>query len=92
MKMNGAVMFYPWPGHKLEGVLSEALDIAMYYLTRTGQADAHVEALAASVILSAYNQGVKNKIALANKAIVAVERSAKPSEMTELKSLYPRLG
>jgi len=85
-------MFYPWPGNKLEGVLSEALDIAMYYLTRTGQADPHVEALVASVILRAYNQGVKNKIALANKAIVVVERSAKPSAVIQLKSLYPRLG
>jgi hypothetical protein len=85
-------MFYPWPGNKLEGVLSEALDIAMYYLTRTGQADPHVETFVARVILRAYTQGVKNKIALANKAITVVERSAKPSGTAELKSLYPRVG
>jgi hypothetical protein len=86
-----AAMFYPWPGHKREGVLFEALDIAVYYLTRTGQTDPHVEALAASLILGAYNHGIRHRIALANYAIVRIERASRHDPAPALRSVYPRM-
>jgi hypothetical protein len=69
--------FYPWPTYDVETELSEALDIAMSYLEKSGQAENYreVESLAATVILSAYRSGVRQRIALANKAIVAVEKN-----------------
>jgi hypothetical protein len=57
-------------------VLCEALHIAMNYLRRTGRADdyRYVEAMAMNVILEAYRNGMRHRIALADKAIVCVER------------------
>jgi hypothetical protein len=48
----------------------------MGYLREIGQADDYrnVELAAAGIILEAYRAGVLNRIALANKAIAAIEK------------------
>jgi hypothetical protein len=63
----------PLPTTDNEGVLYEALDIAMGYFERTGLPDEHdaVQAMAASVILASYGRGVRHRIRLANDAITA---------------------
>ena len=73
----------PWPTTDNEAVLYEALDIAMEYLERTGQAadrDA-VEAMAASAVLRSYARGVRHRIRLANDAIRALESAPVPAEL-----------
>jgi hypothetical protein len=89
-------MFYPWPGHHREGVMFEALDIAMNYLRRTGYSEPHIEELAANIIWETYRNGVRHRIALANRAIVAIERSSAEkfsasTSMTRQVSFYPQL-
>ena len=82
----GASM-YPWPD---DGVMNEALEIAMDYLEGTGRAYPYSEkqSVAADAILGAWRAGVRNKIRLANYAIIAVER--KPDR--ELVSFYPKIS
>jgi hypothetical protein len=73
----------PWPIIDDEAVLYEALDIAMDYLERTGQAEDHdaVEAMAASVVLRSYARGVRHRIRLANDAIRALESATVPGDL-----------
>jgi hypothetical protein len=61
-------------------VLRESVRIAMGYLRQIGQADDYrnVELAAAGVVLEAYRDGVRNRIALANKAIAAIEKKPEP--------------
>jgi hypothetical protein len=63
-------------------VLRESVRIAMGYLREIGQADDYrnVELAAGGVILEAYRNGVRNRIALANKAIAAIEKKPEPVE------------
>jgi hypothetical protein len=67
--------------------VSAALVIAMNYLKGTGQAEDYgsVESLVRTTILEAHRQGVRHRIALANKAIVAVEK-----EQATVVFKYPR--
>jgi hypothetical protein len=58
MKMSDVM--YPWPFGEFDGVMDDALDIAMDYLIRTGQAVKLQEAqkTAAHAIAVAWRSGV----------------------------------
>lgn len=71
-----------WHGPMIptDPVLRESVRIAMGYLREIGQAADYrnVELAAAGVIIEAYRDGVRNRIALANKAIAAIEKKPEP--------------
>ena len=71
---------YPWPTGDLDNAMDMALDTAMNYLERTGQAENFVEVQreAATAILAAWRKGERRRVKLANLAIQAAERKAKP--------------
>jgi hypothetical protein len=75
MKNVGCAM-YPWPFGEFDSVMDDALNIAMDYLIRTGQAVKFQEAqeVAAQAIAVAWRSGVRNRLRLSNLAIRAVER------------------
>jgi hypothetical protein len=75
MKNVGCAM-YPWPFGEFDGVMDDALNIAMDYLIRTGQAVKFREAqeVAAHAIAVAWRSGVRNRLRLSNLAIRAVEQ------------------
>jgi hypothetical protein len=75
MKNVGCAM-YPWPFGEFDSVMDDALDIAMDYLIRTGQAVKFQEAqeVAAQAIAVAWHSGVRNRLRLSNLAIRAVEQ------------------
>jgi hypothetical protein len=68
---------YPWPFGEFDYVMDDALNIAMDYLIRTGQAvkfrDA--QAKAAMAIAVAWRSGVRSRLRLSNLAIRAVEQN-----------------
>ena len=68
-------MSFPWPVTDDELVLDEALDIALRYfdLPQDEAQYASVESFAGEAIMNEWRRGVRNKIALANKAIAEVE-------------------
>jgi hypothetical protein len=71
---------YPWPSGNFDNVMDVALDIAMDYLERSGQA-AHfleVQRQAALAIDAAWKEGVRHRIKLADVAIRTVERKREP--------------
>jgi hypothetical protein len=70
------LVMYPWPLGEFDNVMDLALDIAMDYLDRTGQAKRFKQAqfTAAEAIAAAWQVGVRHRIKLANIAIRAVER------------------
>jgi hypothetical protein len=67
---------YPWPIGDFDNAMDVALDIAMNYLERTGQAEKFVEVqrVAAMAIVAAWKGGMRNRVPLANVAIEAVEQ------------------
>jgi hypothetical protein len=71
-------MLYPWPLDVDGNLLSEALEIAMDYLERTGQAYpfSAVQQLCAFTINNAWRDGRRHKRRLANDAVRAVEKAA----------------
>jgi hypothetical protein len=71
---------YPWPIGDFDNAMDEALDIAMDYLERTGQAVkfTEVQRAAAVAIVTAWNMGVRHRIKLAHVAIKAVEQKPAP--------------
>jgi hypothetical protein len=71
---------YPWPTGDFDKMVDVALDTAMNYLERTGQAQNFVEVqhVAALAILAAWEKGERRLVKLANLAIQAAERKAKP--------------
>ena len=71
---------YPWPIGDFDNAMDEALDIAMDYLERTGQAVkfTEVQRAAAMAIVAAWKAGVRHRIKLAHVAIKAVEPRAEP--------------
>ena len=79
---------YPWP---VNCVMDESLEIAMNYLSRTGQAVNFmaVQNAAAEAIIAAWQSGARHKIRLSNSAIRAVESSAPKRE--QVPSVYPRV-
>src|ERR1700674_2579027 len=78
-KVSERVM-YPWPIGDFDNAMDEALDIAMDYLERTGQAVkfTEVQRAAAMAIVAAWKAGVRRRIKLAHVAIKAVEPKAEP--------------
>jgi hypothetical protein len=79
-KVSERVM-YPWPIGDFDNAMDVALDAAMNYLERTGQAQKFVEVqrVAAMAIVAAWKQGVRHRVKLTNIAIGAVERKMEPS-------------
>ena len=71
---------YPWPIGDFDYAMDEALDTAMNYLERTGQAEKYVEAqrVAAGAIAVAWKLGERHRLRLANIAIKAVEWNTEP--------------
>jgi hypothetical protein len=71
---------YPWPTGDFDNAMDVALDTAMNYLQRTGQAENFVEVqrVAAMAILAAWKKGERRGVRLANLAIRAAECKAKP--------------
>ncbi|WP_029586798.1 hypothetical protein [Bradyrhizobium sp. URHD0069] len=69
---------YPWPIGDFDYAMDEALDTAMNYLERSGQAEKFIEVqrVAATAIVAAWKMGVRNRIRLAHLAIKAVEQNA----------------
>ena len=69
---------YPWPLGEFDNVMDEALDIAMDYLIRTGQAVKfrEVQKTTADSIACAWWAGVRNRVRLTNVAIRAVEHQS----------------
>ena len=70
------VPLYPWPFGEFDSVMDDALNIAMDYLIRTGQAVKFQKAqeVAAEAIAVAWRSGVRNRLRLSNLAIRAVEQ------------------
>jgi hypothetical protein len=68
---------YPWAFGEFDSVMDDALNIAMDYLTCTGQAVKFQEAqeVAAQAIAVAWRSGVRNRLRLSNLAIRAVEQN-----------------
>jgi hypothetical protein len=68
---------YPWPLGEFDNVMDVALEIAMDYLDRTGQAVRfnETQSTAAMAIAVAWKAGVRHRIKLANIAIRAVEQN-----------------
>ena len=66
---------YPWPFGEFDYVMDEALNIAMDYLIKTGQAMnfRETQTTAANAIASAWRSGVRSRVRLSNSAIRAVE-------------------
>jgi hypothetical protein len=71
---------YPWSTGEFDNAMDVALDIAMNYLDRTGQAVMfkEVQWKAAMAIAAAWKGGMRHPIKLANVAIKAVERKTEP--------------
>jgi hypothetical protein len=69
---------YPWPFGEFDAVMDDALDIAMDYLIRTGQAVKfrETQTVAANAIACSWRAGVRNRIRLSNLAVRAVEQQA----------------
>ena len=76
MKNVGCAL-YPWPFGEFDIVMDDALNIAMDYLIRTGQAVKFREAqeTAAHAISVAWRSGVRSRLRLSNLAIRAVEQN-----------------
>jgi hypothetical protein len=78
----------PWP--IIEPKLQQALDIAMDYLEITGRCSPYyeVERRCAAAILDSWKLGVRHRVALAHRAITAIEKK----QPDQLESFYPRAG
>jgi hypothetical protein len=76
---TGFRAMYPWPFGEFDYVMDDALNIAMDYLIRTGQAVQfrEVQATAAHAIAVAWRLGVRSRLRLSNLAIRAVEQERK---------------
>ena len=74
----------PWPPIFDNVVLQQALDIAMDYLIKTGQAVKfrETQTTAANAIASAWRSGVRNRVRLSNLAIRAVQEQDLPDRKT----------
>jgi hypothetical protein len=73
---------YPWPTGEFDNIMDVALEIALDYLDRTGQAAMFGEAqtTAATAIAAAWKMGVRHRIKLANIGIKAVEQKRVSAE------------
>lgn len=70
-------MSYNWPIPHPDPVLDEALDIALHYLETTDQAKPEdgTTHTVADAVLSAWLDGARHRIRLANAGIVAVQQA-----------------
>jgi hypothetical protein len=75
-RKSRSIVMYPWPTGDFDNVMDVALDIAMDYLERTGQALKFLETqrVAATAIITAWQMGERRRLRLANVPIKAVER------------------
>jgi hypothetical protein len=73
---NFGCAMYPWPFGEFDSVMDDALNIAMDYLIRTGQAVEFrvAQETAAHAIAVAWRSGVRNRLRLINLAVRAVEQ------------------
>ena len=82
-----------WPMSCEDSLFQEAMDIAMTYMEKVGVLRLFVDAeeLVTGEILDAWCRGVRHKIALANAAIVAVEKQAGtlPSVFPDVRLVRP---
>jgi hypothetical protein len=76
------LLMYPWPLGEYDNAMDVALEIALDYLDRTGQAVRfnEVQSTAAMAIALAWKVGVRHPIKLADVAIKSVE-SKEPKEV-----------
>jgi hypothetical protein len=83
-------MPYPWP--VTDPVLQDALEIALDYLEYTGRAVPFIQTqwICANAILVAWNSGERQRIKLANCAILAIESEKGP--FASMPSVYPRVA
>jgi hypothetical protein len=67
---------YPWPFGEFDNRMDDALNIAMDYLMRSGQAVKfkQTQTIAATAIASAWRAGERKRVKLTNYAIRAVEQ------------------
>ncbi len=86
-------MSFAWPRQHCKPTLDEAMAIVGNYLVRKfGKANDQQLLIAASAILEASRHGVEKPLALANKAIVAMESDQGNRVQPQLSSVYPRLS
>jgi hypothetical protein len=73
---------YPWPIGDFDYAMDVALDTAMNYLERTGQAEKFVavQHVAATAIVTAWKMGERRRLRL---AVTAVERKTQPSSQDQ---------
>jgi hypothetical protein len=73
--VHDGLSMYQWPFGEFDNVMDDALNIAMDYLLRTGQAVKlrEAQATAGNAIAAAWRTGVRNRLRLSNLAIRAVE-------------------
>jgi hypothetical protein len=85
-------MPYPWP-IEADYEMQVALDIACEYLERAGQAFpfSETQRICALTIVNSWRAGTKQRIRLANDAIVAIEKKQRSME-GNLQSFYPRVS
>jgi hypothetical protein len=76
---------YPWPIGDFDYAMDVALDTAMNYLERTGQAEKFVavQRVAATAIVTTWKTGERRRLRLADIAITAVERKTQPSSQDQ---------
>jgi hypothetical protein len=86
-------MPYPWPIADANYEMEVALDIALDYLERTGQAFpfSETQRICAHRIVTSWRAGIKHRIRLANDAINAIEKKEDTSEEMPW-SFYPRVS
>ena len=85
-------MTFAWPQQHSKPALDEAMAIVGNYLVcKLGKANDWQLLVAANAILEASARGTDKPLALANKAIVAVEREREQGTQPQLPSVYPRL-
>jgi hypothetical protein len=75
-------------------VLDEALDVALNLVVASGDNAGATERVAAEAIFRAWEAGVRQKEALANSGVVAVQnaRTAPPALSVDLPSVFPRVA
>jgi hypothetical protein len=85
---------YPWPTGDSDNAMDMALDTAMNYLERTGQAEkfTEVQRAAAMAIVAAWKAGVRHRIKLAHVAIKAVEPKAEDPKLYQRPANQLRCG
>jgi hypothetical protein len=86
-------MSFAWPRQHYKPTLDEAMAIVGNYLVhKMGEANDQQLLIAANAILEASRQGIEKPLALANRAIVAIERDQANRVQPQLSSVYPRLS